>query len=459
MADATIFADYDDTELGAGASDHEDIDEDADDANVAPEPGADFVLPSAEEMNELKETQELFKSNLFKLQIDELLKEVTVNYDKCESLETFLHSLKSTLDGLADVEVVAEAYQPVLGVPFPIFRDDTLQVTLSKPSRIDLVGSYLLRSNTRPRLNVDVAVELPAQMLGSKDFLNYRYLFKRALYVRYLFSQLQVALPAYTVSLSHLLDDLLKPIILINFSPSEPSLSKAARAFTVRLLPALPPDFFAPRKLGPARNCLRDGRLPEGKSSSASSSATEEVPTPLYNACVLEDQCFKRDLERLYPLANESKGFAQASQLFRVWHHQRVRDLHSCLQPAGGVSEGSEMSGFLFALLLAHLVATKRLAKQASSFQMFRGGLQFLAETPLTPAESNSVVVFGLARYVCLHFHMRQCGICLCQAFSASRGERFGKTHERHHTRAGLGLGAWSSRRSQRGMLPLCAAG
>ncbi len=55
--------------------------------------------------------------------------------------------------------------------------------TFHAPARVDLVGSFLLRTAARPVLNVDVALEMPASCLGAKDYLNYRYLEKRACYL------------------------------------------------------------------------------------------------------------------------------------------------------------------------------------------------------------------------------------------------------------------------------------
>lgn len=72
------------------------------------------------ELEGLKETAELYKSNIFKLevnvyktiipgtltdlfvQIDELLTEVTVKYEKHKALEKALHHLKAIFDGIPD---------------------------------------------------------------------------------------------------------------------------------------------------------------------------------------------------------------------------------------------------------------------------------------------------------------------------------------------------------------------
>ena len=53
-----------------------------------------YAIPSREEMVALKETQALFKSNLFRLQLEEFLKEVQVDYTKQGFLESTLHALR-----------------------------------------------------------------------------------------------------------------------------------------------------------------------------------------------------------------------------------------------------------------------------------------------------------------------------------------------------------------------------
>ncbi|KAG1083124.1 hypothetical protein G6F42_022325 [Rhizopus arrhizus] len=54
------------------------------------------------ELEGLKETAELYKSNIFKLEIDELLTEINVNYDKHKALQKALHHLKAIFDSIPD---------------------------------------------------------------------------------------------------------------------------------------------------------------------------------------------------------------------------------------------------------------------------------------------------------------------------------------------------------------------
>ncbi len=60
------------------------------------------TAPTAQEIQELKESESLFKSNLFKFEMDELLQEVRVNYEKCSSLENAVRKLKDIFENIQD---------------------------------------------------------------------------------------------------------------------------------------------------------------------------------------------------------------------------------------------------------------------------------------------------------------------------------------------------------------------
>ena len=59
-------------------------------------------LPSKEELTELLFQSTSFQSNLFKLQVDELLSEVRIKYDKMEKVERVLHQLKDLFNRIPE---------------------------------------------------------------------------------------------------------------------------------------------------------------------------------------------------------------------------------------------------------------------------------------------------------------------------------------------------------------------
>jgi len=131
-----------------------------------------YKIPTNDEIHALKDTSELFKSNIFKLQMDELLSEVRLNFDKIKPLETVLHQIRSKILGLTDIEELPlnEAINKMksqgIEIPFPeVAPSKTAKYKLAfkTPSVIRVVGSLLLRTITKTRngFNVDLAVEMP----------------------------------------------------------------------------------------------------------------------------------------------------------------------------------------------------------------------------------------------------------------------------------------------------------
>ncbi|CAG8654223.1 13463_t:CDS:2, partial [Racocetra fulgida] len=115
--------------------------------------------PTNEEIQGLKETSDLYKSNLFKLQIDELLSEVSIDFSKTASLENTLHKLKEIFENINDKPdlSIAEVKSMLLKkhgitIPFPDPQpsdDVKYQFGFKKPAAFYLVGSYPLKSVVR----------------------------------------------------------------------------------------------------------------------------------------------------------------------------------------------------------------------------------------------------------------------------------------------------------------------
>eukprot|EP00439_Symbiodinium_sp_Y106_P059016 s415_g8.t1 len=153
-----------------------------------------FKAPEAAEVVEIARTRNLYKSNLFRLQLEELVKEMTPKKPP-PGLEAALHALRPLLlEKLRARDIPADFAQE-----FPALRfaqrggaaPSALRFTA--PRRIDVVGSFLLGTYTKEELTVDVAVEMPSDMFRSKervDYLNFRYHDKRAAYLAELHRQL-----------------------------------------------------------------------------------------------------------------------------------------------------------------------------------------------------------------------------------------------------------------------------
>ena len=147
------------------------------------------AAPTSAEIMELHESRSLFKSNLFRCQLEELCKEITPKGEHLKSTEPFLRQLKDVLTALPSEELTNfEATFPELS----FLAHDSEDFTFSAPERVDLVGSFLLKTQAKPRVNIDLALTIPSGTLQSKDYLNGRYLDKRAAFVGQMYNALQV---------------------------------------------------------------------------------------------------------------------------------------------------------------------------------------------------------------------------------------------------------------------------
>ena len=83
-------------------------------------------------------------------------------------------------------------------IPFPDPKPDknaAYKLAYAKPSNINVVGSYALKSMVRSDdlFAVDMIVKMPESIFQEKDFLNYRYFYKRAHYLACIAAGLQDA--------------------------------------------------------------------------------------------------------------------------------------------------------------------------------------------------------------------------------------------------------------------------
>ncbi|MGH0176587.1 UNVERIFIED_CONTAM: hypothetical protein FKN15_005973 [Acipenser sinensis] len=119
--------------------------------------------------------------------MEELLKEVTLSERRRKTIDSLVQEVTSLLASVpetTDTELSDQSWMPrgvkvpLLQVPYSVkgrFR-------MAPPHSVKLVGSYPLGTCSKPDVNVDLAVTMPA-ILHPKDYLNQRYHRKRALYL------------------------------------------------------------------------------------------------------------------------------------------------------------------------------------------------------------------------------------------------------------------------------------
>jgi len=112
-------------------------------------------------------------------------------------------------------------------VPFPDpkpARNAAYKLAYAKPSGINVVGSYVLKTMVKSDspLSVDMVVMMPASIFQEKDYLNYRYFYKRAYYLACVAAGLQdSARDEYLLSFEFLHGNSLQPVLVAKPKSSE----------------------------------------------------------------------------------------------------------------------------------------------------------------------------------------------------------------------------------------------
>nr|XP_048705772.1 nucleolar protein 6 isoform X4 [Caretta caretta] len=328
-----------------------------------------YKLPTNEELNQLKETENLFHSSLLRLQIEELLKEVKLKEKKKQKIDAFLHEINTLLSAVPETletDLANQSWLPKdVKVPF-------LQVPSSvkgkfrflPPATVTVVGSYLLGTCIKPEINVDLAVTMPRAILQDKDNLNQRYHRKRALYLAHIAQHLSKEKLFGSVRFTYMNSNHLKPILLL-----QPQ-GKDEKLVTVRLYACPAPGFFKPSRLYPSKNNVRTAWFLEQGSPGEGAA---ESPTPHYNNSILCDTGLESNLLFLAGAGADFPGMRDGVALLKVWLHQREL----------GKGLGC-LNGFMASMLVAYLLAKHKISQGMSGYQVLRSVLQFLATSDLS---------------------------------------------------------------------------
>ena len=106
-------------------------------------------------------------------------------------------------------------------IPFPDpkpNKDAAYRLAYSRPSDINIVGSYALQTLTKEdhKLVIDMVVTLPEFILQEKDYLNYRYFYKRSFYISCIAAGLQEkAGDEFEIRFEYLGDNSLQPVLIL----------------------------------------------------------------------------------------------------------------------------------------------------------------------------------------------------------------------------------------------------
>ncbi|XP_072166858.1 nucleolar protein 6-like [Diadema setosum] len=323
-----------------------------------------YKPPTIEELATLKEADTLYQSSLLRLQVEELCSEVGVKSKKKKALLPILCSLEQALKQCPPL-TIKESSNPGASLPrdicVPLKWSKTQvkgELKLVRPAGVKVVGSYLLGTCINTDLTIDMAVQIPTECLQPKDYLNFKYHHKRALYCAHLARHLRKEESVKTVSYGMMHGNQLMPVVLIKL---------AAKNATVRLIPCLPKDNFKETRFAPSKNNVRRQWYRKA--------CQEETfpPTPRYNSTILQDMSYESHLHYLFNASHDFPAFSEAVLLLKVWLHQRELD-----------QGGDGFHGFLASMLVAHLLDVGKINRMMSAYQVFRNTMHFIASSDWT---------------------------------------------------------------------------
>jgi U3 small nucleolar RNA-associated protein 22 len=321
-----------------------------------------------------------FKSNVFKLQVDELLGQIRPRHGQREtSAESALHQIKQSIEHIPSRGpfLINEAERDLLkekvAIPFPDPpppKDAKYKFAFAKPANINVTGSYALKttSRSRERVELDMVVAMPGSLFEEKDYINYRYFYKRAYYLACIGAGLQKAHKGQfklQFKLSH--DDALSPILAVTRAAESPEQTPASR-WVIYIIPSVAQTQFPAQKLQPTKNCVRN--------TGADNENEEALPTPFYNSSLRSDMLTTAYLKLLHGTAKSCDAFRDACLLGSTWLKQRG---FTSSIAAGG------FGNFEWATLIALCLqgggpnGKPMLSEGYSSYQLFKATLQLFA--------------------------------------------------------------------------------
>ncbi|KAI9788706.1 MAG: hypothetical protein M1835_002138 [Candelina submexicana] len=339
-----------------------------------------------------------FKSNLFRLQVEELLAEVQPDsLAPVDAIEKVLRQLKSVIEAAPDrppsMASQAKPSDPIgrnaenqlrgsykIAIPFAEpkpTKDAKYKLAYLKPAHINVIGSYVLKTITTSAgiWSIDLLVTMPEALFDIKDLMNYRYFHKKAYYVACIAAALKENTEfRYKLSFAYQNGNPLQPMIVVEPSKDHRVDNFSSSKYEIHILAGMSEQFFPKDRILPGRNCIRLNRL------GTDNCPLPLQPTPFYNATICAEASSLLYLKLLHKASKECASFREACILGRIWLQQR--GIGRCLAEGGfGHFEWAVVS----ALLLrgggpeGHNV----LSHGYSSYQLFKATLQFLASRDL----------------------------------------------------------------------------
>jgi len=327
-----------------------------------------YRLPTKDEQLQIHNTDNLMKSNLLRLQTDEMLAEVSAigDFEK-KKVKAWLEDVISLLQdggGISGQQVTASWLKSSGGVSLNCEKNTML--TFQPPVSVDVIGSYKLKTSTAPMFNIDLAVEMPPNCFEQKDILNHEYFIKRNLYLGACWVFLLKS-ERYSVTAGLFKGDSRKPVLILR-----PKLFKSKTS--IRIVPVLPANVFKLKQLRPSKNNVRPEYWTHAIQDSKRTHSNMVLDpailpgTPNYNSSILEDVALKTQFKILSQTMSTCPVARDVVILFKTWLTQR--NMRFTLD---------SFDSHYATLLVAYLAQVKRISSHMTLLAGFQVTLRFLS--------------------------------------------------------------------------------
>lgn len=321
-----------------------------------------FRPPTAEELKSLKETQNQFRSNFFRMQVEEYLKAVHNKQEKLKPLlDCWLDQFNSKF--VQKLRLMDQKYD--LSTP-QTWLKDSVQCPVEATTgagrfqfmvpKVDafFIGSQAVNTTKvhEDSVCVDVAIEMPKEFFQTADYLNQVYHYKKALYLSYLMMKLdkvtgKLGIKERSFGLMHN-----SPLNVVGQLLIE--LDGWKGEVRVRVHLCFEENTYKLVRFIPSRNNVRPNTFFEDSSDEDLS----QTATPHYNQSILKDLVLRQNTTFVQTqLANSN--VSDAIILLKMWLKRRNLD--------------EAFNSYMLTMFICYLVKSKKVNPLAMScYQIVR---------------------------------------------------------------------------------------
>ncbi|KAL3865413.1 hypothetical protein ACJMK2_042804 [Sinanodonta woodiana] len=331
-----------------------------------------YMPPTNDELNQLRETENLFHSSLFRMQISELLSEVRLKEKRKRIMNIAAKELGQILIKLPagkEHDLMHQKWLTQSGFQVPLNQNPWEvkgKFRFLPPKEATILGSFISDTCVKPDVHLDMMVVIPKECIQAKDHLNHRYARKRALYLTVVARHLDNHPMVEDLMFTNHHGNHLKPVLVVTLKVED------GRLVNVHLHPVPEEGSFKLNRFHICKNNIRPHWY-RGQATTEDEVEENQSSTPFYNSAVLEDLTMKTNQEFLLQQQEDSSGVKEGITLLKVWLRQRELDYGY-----GG------FSGFIMSMYVAYLLSKRKLNVLMSSYQILRNTLINLSKSDWT---------------------------------------------------------------------------